>query len=401
MGYKLDDVLVIGGGPVGSRVAAGLANSGYRVKVLEQDSQEGERKCCTGLVGLECVKRFAITAESVIRPLNSAVFHSPGGKEIKLEREGAQAYVLNRYSLDRALVREAGKKGTEYIFSCKVTNAIGIDGHVQVDTIYGGEERSFNARSIVLASGFSPMLAEKLGLGKVRDYTVGAQAEVEITSVRDVEIHFSRNFAPGFFAWVVPTASPRALVGLMARKNAKQHLKKFLMQLYGEGKINDFNVDIQCGVVPLRPLERSYGKSILAVGDAAGQVKPTTGGGIYYGLLCADIATKVLVNSFEHGDLTAKRLSRYQSEWKKALGSELRMGYLARQVYERLSDSKVDELFDVIKDYSLDKTTLNLPGFSFDWHGDILRNALSHSAVRSVLGVVLRGLFSGDNKKTS
>ena len=84
----------------------------------------------------------------------------------------------------------------------------------------------------------------------------------------------------------------------------------------------------------------------MVVGDAAGQVKPTSGGGIYYGLLCADIAADTLHRALQEGDFSAGMLSRYERKWKKRLGRELKIGYWARRMFERLSDGQIDRIFD-------------------------------------------------------
>ena len=88
----------------------------------------------------------------------------------------------------------------------------------------------------------------------------------------------------------------------------------------------------------LRLLRKTCGERILVVGDAAGQVKPTSGGGIYYGMLCADIAANTLNTALHRDDLSVKNLSRYDREWRRKLGREIMIGYWARKLFERLSD---------------------------------------------------------------
>ena len=114
------------------------------------------------------------------------------------------------------------------------------------------------------------------------------------------------------------------------------------------------------------------------VGDAAGQVKPTTGGGIYYGLLCADIAANNLHRALDADDLSARNLASYEREWKKKLGRELKICYWARKFYEHLSDRQVDRVFDIIKSNGLDEALLKTDDLSFDWHGEVILRLLGY-----------------------
>ena len=129
------------------------------------------------------------------------------------------------------------------------------------------------------------------------------------------------------------------------------------------------------GGIPLKPPARTYGERMIAVGDAAGQVKPTSGGGIYYGLLGAEIAAETLHRALAEDDLSAKRLARYERAWRKKLGRELRTGYWARKLFERLSDRQIDRLFEIIKAGGIDEALLKAEDVSFDWHGRTIMQA--------------------------
>jgi flavin-dependent dehydrogenase len=124
---------------------------------------------------------------------------------------------------------------------------------------------------------------------------------------------------------------------------------------------------------------------MLLVGEAAGQVKPTTGGGIYYGLVCADIATDVLHQAFSSGDFSARHLSHYQKEWKRRLGREIRIGRFARGLYQRLDDRQIDHIFSLAQADGIHQALLNSPDFSFDWHGEFILKALKYKALHRML----------------
>ncbi|MBC8476768.1 MAG: hypothetical protein H8D49_00340 [Dehalococcoidia bacterium] len=133
-------------------------------------------------------------------------------------------------------------------------------------------------------------------------------------------------------------------------------------------------------------MAKTYGDRLLVVGTAAGQVKPITGGGIYYGLLCANIAAEHLHRALSADNLSARDLAGYQREWKQRLGSELRTGYWARRVYERFSDRQIDRLFDIMESTGILESLLNAKDLSFDWHGGAVSRVISYEVFRKIIG---------------
>jgi len=167
----------------------------------------------------------------------------------------------------------------------------------------------------VLAAGFGSHLTRQVGLGSVSDYVTGIQAEVYTRGVGGVQVYLGHDVAPGFFSWLVPTHPDRALVGLLARRNGKSYLANFMQRLQGEQKITGVGKEPASWGIPLRPLKRTYRDRVIVVGDSAGQVKPTTGGGIYYSLLSSEIAVDVLSDALVSDDLSASTLREYQTRW--------------------------------------------------------------------------------------
>lgn len=379
------DVIVVGGGPVGSYVAYKLAGMGYDVVVLEQKKKLGGRVCCAGIISQRCVSSFAIDDSVVLRQVSSAKLFSPSGKLLRLWRQETQACIVDRAAFDIAIVSWAQGKGAQYVLNSPVRDIeVGDDG-VRVEAARQGEKSNFEARAVVIATGFGSRLAEGVGLGKIGDFVTGAQAEVETVGVDEVEVYFGQEIAPGFFAWLVPTASPKALVGLLSRRNSGLYLKKLLSSLLAQGKIVSDEAEVSHRGISLKPLPRTYNQRLVVVGDAAGQVKPTTGGGIYYGLLCADIAADNLHRALDNDDLSAKNLASYEREWKKKLGRELKIGYYARKLYEHMSDKRIDRIFDIIKSNGIDEALLKADDLSFDWHGEVVLRLLGYGVLSKAI----------------
>ncbi|MDD5038241.1 MAG: NAD(P)/FAD-dependent oxidoreductase [Dehalococcoidales bacterium] len=381
---------IIGGGPTGSQVAYKLAGMGYRAIVVERKENLGERVCCTGIVSQECANSFAIDESVIFRRVNSAKVFSPSGKLLNLWRREPQACILDRGAFNATFASRAQCEGAEYVLNSSVKGVeVGSD-RVRIKTTRDGEGISlFEAKVVVIATGFAGhRLTEKMGLGKVSDLAMGAQAEVETSGVDEVEVYFGQEIAPGFFAWLVPTSPGRALVGLLSRRSPRLYLEKFMSSLLAHGKIVSSDTRINSSGVLLKPLARTYGDRVIVVGTAAGQVKPTTGGGIYFGLLCADIAVECLHQALESDDLAKESLSNYEREWKKKLGKELRAGYWARKFSELLSDRQFDRIFDIIKANDIDEALLKDENLSFDWHAGALSKLMKHEALSKVVGAL-------------
>ena len=379
------DVIVVGAGPVGSYVACKLSALGYETVVLEQKERLGERVCCTGIIGQECASSFDVDESVILRRVNSARLFSPSGRLVRLWREETQAYIIDRVAFDLDMANQSQAKGAQYILSSPVRNIEVRDDRVRVEASLQEERPSFEARAIVIATGFGSKLVEGLGLGKAGDFVMGAQAEVSAVELDEVEVYLGQDVAPGFFAWLVPTSPQKALVGLLSRYNPRLYLKNFMSSLVTREKIVTTEAELSYGGIPLKPLAKTCAERLIVVGDAAGQVKPTTGGGIYYGLLCADIAANVLHRALASNALSAKSLADYEHEWRRKLKQELRIGYHARKFYERLSDRQIDRIFDIIKSHGIDEALLKMDELSFDWHSAAVLRLLEHRAVSKAI----------------
>jgi len=146
-------------------------------------------------------------------------------------------------------------------------------------------------------------------------------------------------------------------------------------------------VEIRQKTIPVGTLTRSYRDRILVIGDAAGQVKPTTGGGIYFGHLGARIAAEVLDEALSSDNLTATQLSCYQKQWKAKMGKELFLGYRARQAYIKLRDSQIEGIFSVLDSSGTAESLLNSGNFSFDWHSGLILASLKRSSAYPLLKI--------------
>jgi flavin-dependent dehydrogenase len=178
----------------------------------------------------------------------------------------------------------------------------------------------------------------------------------------------------------------------LCSRNPGPAINNFLNLLEERGKILPAIHHISFGAIPLKPLSRTYTDRILVVGDAAGQVKPTTGGGIYFGLVCAGIAVRTLDESLRADDLSSRRLAVYQKRWHKILKRELDIDYWAHSFYQGLTDKQAEHIFRVIQRHGIHESLLASPDITFDWHGKVILDAIRHRSLQRSLEKLKMGL---------
>ncbi len=384
------DVVIVGAGPSGSYLALSLARRGYQVLVMEKKAAPGTGICCTGIVSQQCVGLLEVPPDLVITPISSVRVISPSGRPFTLQRNDAIACVVDRPALDKLLAERARAAGVSYAFCTRVSGIAVEEGGVSVRAECAGEDRTCQCSILVIASGFGSSLPMRLGLGGIADFTVGAQVEVQ-TGTDELELYLDQETTPGSFAWLVPIGGGRGLVGLMTRRHPKQRLSRLLSRLQTKGKIVPAQSQPKCGPIPLRPLTRTFGNRVLVVGEAAGQVKPLTGGGIYYGALCAGIAAEVVDRAFRRGDFSEGTLSSYQRGWQEVLGAELRVGYLFQRIYRNLDNKQVDFLHSLAARCGIADFVRGAEPRYFDYHSRAAFGAAKHFARSLLLGLVGMG----------
>ena len=379
------DVIVIGAGPCGNMAALELAKCGISVAVLDWRTNIGD-KLCTGIIGRECAELFPPAPENVHGEAHSATVVSPQGKRYHIKRGTTQAYIVDRVAYVNSVAERARDAGADYILGSRVTDIRMSATHAEITARAGDSLTRYACRILILASGFGSPLMRMAGLGDAKgdEYLVGGQVEVTAPDLREIEVYLGSRTAQKSFAWAVPLANSRALVGMAPRRRVNGQMDDFVAQLQSEGRIGETAERPQTWGIPIRPASPSYADRTLVAGDAAGLVKPTTGGGIYYAFLSGVIAAEAAQAAIESGRFAANDLRRYEREWKAVFGRELRIGYYARMLYETLSDEQIERLMDEflsngdITDYIGDDV-------AFDWHSKVILKALRHTSIRRVL----------------
>ncbi len=383
----MHDVIVVGGGPGGLYSAYQLARAGFDVAVLEEHPTAGVPVHCTGVLASEAYDEFELPHEAILNTLARARFLSPSGRVVEYTTATTEALVVDRVLFDRGLHERARKAGATLRLGTRVT-AISVGAHRVVVRAADGSDTS--GRSCVLACGASYSLQRRLGLGMPTVFLQSAQMELPARHAGDVEVHFGQTVAPKGFAWVVPVRradEQRARVGLMCHRHAARYFSEFRARVGpGWGLSSQPCEDAGAPrhkLLPLAPIRRTYADRLVAVGDAAGLVKATTGGGIYYSLVSAAIAADVLAEALHRDQLGAGALKQYEVRWRRRLGPELRAQLALRMLAQRLTDSHVEALFELARTDGVMPIVRRTARFNH--HRDLILSLFKHPPVRRVL----------------
>ncbi len=376
------DVVVIGGGPAGLIAARELATNGIRVAVLEEHETIGAPVHCTGVLGLDAFDELALPRRAIVATAHSARFIGPNGSSVTVDAERVRAAVVDRATFDSDLARTALDAGAEIRPGVRVVSLHRSPEAVTVHTAAG----DVRARAAVLACGASYRFNRALGLGVPSVLVHSAQLEVPFPPLRHVHVHFGRRVAPGGFAWVVPFergGTTFARVGLFCDRDAGGRFRDFAETIRREhGVVTQWPAP-RLRALPLAPVARTWTDRILAVGDAAGLVKPTTGGGIYYGLLTGHLAAEVLTNALGQDRLSGRNLKEYERRWRARLGPEIRAGLAFRAVASRLTDGAIDRLMELARVDGI--VPLLKQTADFNWHRTAAHALLHHAEFRRIV----------------
>jgi geranylgeranyl reductase family protein len=378
------DVVVIGAGPAGTLTARRLAERGHDVVILEEHAAVGTPVHCTGLLGVEAFEEFNLPRSIVLGHAGSATFWGAAGQSVGIRSDKVQAAVIDRVQLDVWLGDQAVRAGAELRAGWRAeTVQVGPD---RVIVTGRSGEGVVEARVCVLACGASYRFHRELGLGMPDVFLQSAQLETPFPDMPEVEVRFGRDVAPSGFAWLVPLkrgTQSYARVGLMSESRAGERFGSFFSSLCTRvGADVDPTTTPRRKMLPLGPVPKTYSDRVIAVGDAAGLVKPTTGGGIYYGLLSGSLAAEILDESLERDRLHESALRRYESRWRRRLGQEIRIGLAFRRIAARLSDESIDALIELARVNGV--VPLLQEHASFNWHRKAAIALLGHPAFRKI-----------------
>ena len=327
------EIVIVGAGPAGCYTAQLLKNYGFETRIIEKHLEVGKPARCAGFVGRQVFENtvLPISKSSIVNQINGALFFY--GEDSFLIKRKDVAYVIDREKFDKNLSRglnvECGKKlmeikkeGSGYVLKTNVDN-------IYADLVIGADGPNSQVRK------FMDIGRNKRKWEIIKYYT-GVQYRIKLDkdlfSPGVVQVHLQEGVS--FFIWIIPEGNNIIRLGLIS-ENSRKHLNQFIKDLKITGKI----IEKLAGMVSLGYTQSFY-KNIALVGDAACQIKPLTGGGIYYGLKSAEL----LAECIREG-----KLAEYDKRLKKKFGREIKFGLKGRQIYEKLNNNELEEIFLIFK----------------------------------------------------
>ena len=371
------DVIVVGAGPTGSYSAFQAAKLGAKVTICEEHNKIGAPTHCTGHISLANLKRLNLNLPKKVfeNKIKSAIFNSPSGYQFSIRFGSPVTCVINRELFDQHLSDMASKTGVKLLKKTHV-DSFSIDKGYVRGVVVKRKKRTekLASRVAIDAEGVSSALLKQAGFPSLDRHRLvyGVQAEADKVEGIDedtVEVFLSQSFAPGFYAWIVPLNDGTAKVGLATAKgNPRDCLTRFIRHNpIARKRLQNSNFkNLTYHPISLDgPISPTYHNGLLIVGDAASQVKPTTGGGIIMGLTCARIAGQAAAYAVRYKDASAYSLSEYERRWKKKIGFDMLIMKRLRLMLSRLSDSQLDKLIALCSQLKLEETLRNVRDVDF------------------------------------
>ena len=390
------DVIVAGAGVAGCMAAIEASKQGVRIGLFEEHPQVGVPSHCSGVVSLSGLKLLGISSNQAFdqRLIRGARFFPPTGSPIEITRPEPVALIINRMKFDQYLAKNAINNGVELHTKSRITKFEKTsDQEIQVTIQNQGV---VGAKVLIDASGAGSRLPTQAGL-KPPDWSQilpGLQYELIGTDRQDdlVNLYFGSKRAPGFFAWSIPTGDHSVRAGLATSKgNVRTLLDQLVKEHWPKSKIDATKSG---SVLVSGPVDRCWSPGFIFAGDAAGQVKQTTGGGIVIGGYCGMLAGKAAASAVKNPRRADQFLETYDHEWREKFSSDLKKMGIGRRLFFGLSDATLDKLFPALEPLLGEITDVA----DMDFQGTVITKLLANRKLASLIPRIaadnIRSLFS-------
>jgi geranylgeranyl reductase family protein len=387
------DVIIAGGSVSGLLAGREIAGRGLSVAILEEDAEIGTPEHCGGLVSINGIQNLGIipSSNAIENKIKYARIFSYS-KIFELNAEEQKVIVLDRRVFDKQIAFQTQRMGGDIRVRCSMRsiskkNDSGNDDHHYYYDVRTSEG-NLKCNYFIDARGVTSILQRnREGVLQSAQYEVYASWIERDT----IEVKFDSERYPGFFAWIIPTGRGKAKVGVAGKSiNAANALKSYM-----DSKGQSYSVirKVYAPIWVRGPLETFvYGRTLI-IGDAAGQTKPTTAGGIYTCGMGGIFAGRAIAKSIEQNN--DKLLYDYQKNWFSIFKEEFDKMIIARRLLERLDNEAIDELFSTITQVETEQ--LSKTG-DFDFHSSALAKMLGAKGaakiIKTVLGNEIRRLLN-------
>lgn len=350
------DVIVVGAGPTGSNVARLLALRGWSVLLVEEHPQVGIPVQCAGLVTPRTFDHTPFPIGDLWQnDLTGARVYAPDGTFVEFDAGKPHAQAMDRARFDQKMASAAVDAGVELLVATKAIAAARDPKGVTVSFLTSSGPATARCRLLVGADGIRGSVARWFDFPAVEEIVSCYEAELCGVHIPTDKPHSIPMFAgaaqaPGFFSWIIPVGNDRARAGLavapgMNPESAKRYYERMftdpLSAPYLAGATPAYLI---IGGIPLGLRRHLVDDRVMLVGDAAGMAKPTSGGGIYYGLVASEFLAPIADAGLRSDRLDRGSLLPYERRVKRVLGRELRKGRALRAMYKRFRDEDFNRL---------------------------------------------------------
>ena len=346
---KAFDVIVVGAGPIGSVTAEALARTSLRVALLEEHPSIGLPNHCSGLISPRTLELAGVAEEAVgLARFSSARVWGPGGKHLWLRSNSVQAIAIDRPRFDQLLAKRAVDAGATLMLDTQAHRFVRLEERVQVEARAGESTLHLYAPLLIGADGANSRVARWMGKKPACEIIPAIKADVifQGSGTDSIEIFVGNSIAPGWFGWIIPLQGGVARIGIGATRAPRRYFESFLDLI--RRKFGDFVVEgTRSASLPLGPARDFVVDNVMLVGAAARQTKPTTGGGIYFGIQAAQLAAATAAKAVERGDCSHRKLAEYERAWHRSGGRELVYGHWLRRGFRSLSDKGLDLIVEL------------------------------------------------------
>ena len=328
------DVIIAGGSVAGLLCAREISSKGFSVLVIEEDYEIGTPEHCGGLVSIAGLAELGVIPfrKTFDHMIESAEITSPNGNSFTINSKKQKVIEISRRELDKQIAFQAQKNGAE----------INVRTSFQEITDTGirtGKEK-IDCKIFVDARGVSSLIhKDRTGILSSAQYEIYA----DWIKKGKVKVIFDQEKYPGFFAWIIPSGDGKGKVGVAGRGiKVSEALESILKE---KGKFSIIR-KIFAPIWIKGPIKKFVEGKTVIIGDAAGQAKPTTAGGIFtsgMGGVYAGQAISEFLKTNNRDDL-----DQYQKKWTARFGKEFEKQLLARKILERIDNNTINKLFETI-----------------------------------------------------
>lgn len=344
------DVAIIGGGPVGSTVAYYLSKKGLNVSIIEKKKQIGIPLQCAGILSSHILDLNDLPSEIILNEVNGAYLHTKN-HILNVSKDETVAYVIDRVAYDEYLFNRALDSGA------KLITQKANDFDIEKGIVYLQNGDCVKSKVIIGCDGSNSLLSSKMGntqsnfeasqvLVKIDEKQIQKFRNSDRSSENFVDTYLFEKILPGFL-WIIPLKNDVYRIGLFSNqshKEQKSFLKDFLSENFDYQLIEKYK-----GFIPIFNDENSIVKSrAILIGDAAAQVKPTSGGGLLIAFDACKIACDCVFNAIDNDDVSL--LNEYQDTFNKKYLKEFSYQFKVQNTLNSLSSDDLDFLFMKLKE---------------------------------------------------